>query len=173
MTDSGGFCQTAWMAAQSKDQIYFAVCNAILKMEVSKGHLKWTLSDISRDSKITRSLIYYYFGKDKKKVLEEAYRFIVATFFNVERAKSMNLRERLRRILEDMKNMPYLLVLYYLEKHKGTNFGKMIHDSEQALLKAMKSEFPDFTETEILGLYLKELGAITFQLPVEKVNRLF
>ncbi|WP_413584424.1 TetR/AcrR family transcriptional regulator [Bdellovibrio sp. HCB274] len=161
------------MATQSKEEIYFAVCNAILKMEVAKGHLQWTLSDISRESNVTRSLIYYYFGKEKEKVLEEAYKFVISQIFNIERAKTVGIRERLRDVLRDVQNMPYLFVLYYLEKNAGTQFGKMISQAEAMLLKAMQSEFPDLSETQILEIYLKELGAIAFQLPPERVDHLF
>ncbi|MFV3409553.1 TetR/AcrR family transcriptional regulator [Bdellovibrio bacteriovorus] len=161
------------MATQSKEEIYFAVCNAILKMEVAKGHLQWTLSDISRESNVTRSLIYYYFGKEKDKVLEEAYKFVISHIFNMERTKTVGIRERLRDVLRDVKNMPYLFVLYYLEKNAGTQFGKMINEAEALLMKAMKIEFPDLSEIQILEIYLKELGAIAFQLPPERVNDLF
>lgn len=161
------------MATQSKDEIYHSVCNAILKMEVAKGHLKWTLSDISRESKVTRSLIYYYFGKEKNTVLAEAYKFVISYFFNIERTKSVGINERLRRILFDLKSMPYLFVLYYLEKNAGTEFGNMIREAEELLLKAMKKEFPHLSEQQVLEVFLKELGAIAFQLPEKQVNDLF
>ncbi|WII71019.1 TetR/AcrR family transcriptional regulator [Bdellovibrio sp. 22V] len=161
------------MATQSKEEIYFAVCNAILKMEVAKGHLKWTLSDISRESGITRSLIYYYFGKEKKSVLEEAYKFVISQFFNIERTKTMGIRERLKQVLRDVKKMPYLFVLYYLERNNDGEIGKMIKDAEKLLLKALKVEFPKLSDIQILEIYLKELGAITYQLPEERVNELF
>nr|BFD59613.1 hypothetical protein CKG001_17200 [Bdellovibrio sp. CKG001]BFD62992.1 hypothetical protein BdHM001_16730 [Bdellovibrio sp. HM001] len=173
MTGFGLFCQNYQMATQSKEEIYFAVCNAILKMEVAKGHLAWTLSDISRESNVTRSLIYYYFGKEKEVVLEEAYKFVISHVFNIERTKSVGIRDRLRAILRDVKNMPYLFVLYYLEKNAGTRFGKMIHEAEALLLKAMKNEFPDLQERQLLEVYLKELGAVAFQLPPEQVDNLF
>lgn len=173
LTEMAYFRQNCLMATQSKEEIYLAVCNAILKMEVAKGHLAWTLSDISRESNITRSLIYYYFGKEKEKVLEEAYKFIIANFFDIERTKTMGIRERLRQVLTDLKSMPYLLVLYYLEKHNNTEFGQMIHKAEGLLIKNMKNEFPNMTEQQLLEIYLKELGAIAYQLPVDKVNDMF
>ena len=173
LTEMASFCQNSIMANQSKEEIYLAVCNAILKMEVAKGHLAWTISDIARESDITRSLIYYYFGKEKEKVLEEAYKFIIANFFDIDRTKTVGIRDRLRQVLTDLKSMPYLLVLYYLEKHNNTEFGQMIHKAEALLLKNMKNEFPNFSEQQLLEIYLKELGAIAYQLPVEKVDTMF
>ncbi len=161
------------MATESKEEIYFSVCNAILRMEVAKGHLAWTLSDISRESKITRSLIYYYFGKEKEVVLAEAYKFIIANFFNIERSKTHNIRERLQKVLIDLQSMPYLLVLYYLEKQRDGDFGRMIKEAESLLLRNMQNEFPQFNEHEILEMYLKELGAIAYQLPPDQVKNVF
>lgn len=161
------------MATQSKEDVYFAVCNSILKMEVEKGHLKWTLSEISRESGITRSLIYYYFGKEKQKALEEASKFILSQFFNIERTKTMGIRERLRQVLLDVKKMPYLFVFYFLEKNNGGEIGHMIKEAERLLMANMTKEFPTLSETQILEIYLKELGAIAFHLPLDQVDKLF
>lgn len=156
-----------------KDEIYFAVCNAILKMEIAKGPMKWTVSDVSRESGVTRSLIYYYFGKDKKAIVEVAYKFILSHFYNPERVKSTPLRERLAGILTDLRSMPYLMVLFYLAKGQDSEFGRMIREKEKEHLKALKSEFSHLTENQILEVYLLELGAMLYHFPPEKVNELF
>lgn len=101
--------------AQDKHEIFYAVCNSILKMQVSKGNLNWSFTDISRDSGVTRSLIYYYFGKEKDSALTEAYRFVITTIFDVERIKKLPLKDRMKQVLADIRSMPYLFVLYYLE----------------------------------------------------------
>ncbi|TNF29269.1 MAG: TetR family transcriptional regulator, partial [Deltaproteobacteria bacterium] len=44
---------------------------------MAKGHLEWRLSDIAKDADVTRSLIYYYFGKEKDLILEEAFRYMI------------------------------------------------------------------------------------------------
>ena len=92
-------------STRSKEEIYFMVLNAILKMEIAKGHLKWTLSDISRESKVTRSLIYYYFGKEKKAVLATAYQYLVERFYSLDKPNPLPLRQRLSNILKDLKEM--------------------------------------------------------------------
>lgn len=157
----------------NKEEIYFAVCNAILKLEFSKGHLKWTVSEVARESNITRSLIYYYFGKEKKTVLEVAYKFIISHFYNLERAKSTSVRERLQILLQDLKSMPYLVILFYMAKKEDSDFGKMIRDKEKQLLAALKHEFPHLTEIQILEVYLLELGAMLYHLPPEMCQKLF
>lgn len=159
--------------ADNKEEIYFAVCNAILKLEFSKGHLKWTVSDVARESEITRSLIYYYFGKEKKAVLEVAYKFIISHFYNLERVRSTSVRERLQILLQDLKNMPYLVVLFYMAKKDDSDFGKIIREQEKKLLLALKHEFPHLSEVQILEVYLLELGAMLYHLPPEMCPKLF
>lgn len=159
--------------ADNKEEIYFAVCNAILKLEFVKGHLLWTVSEVARESNITRSLIYYYFGKEKKAVLEVAYKFIIEHFFNMERAGKMSVRERLKILLQNLRNMPYLLILFYMAKQEDSEFGRMIKGKETALFAAMKNEFPHLTETQILEVYLLELGAMVYYLPPEASSKLF
>lgn len=158
---------------KTKEEVYFAVCNSILKFEVSKGHMKWTLSDISRDSKITRSLIYYYFGKDKKSILEESYKFISSIFFSVDADKTVGVKARIKQVLQDLQSMPYLFVLYYLQKNKKTEFGTLIRESEKTFLKSFKRDYPKLSDQEIQKVYLLELGAIAFQLPVDQADEVF
>lgn len=161
------------MAENSKEEVYFLICNSVLKMEFEKGHLSWTLSDISKDSGITRSLIYYYFGKEKETVLEEAYRFVIAQVFDLKRVKTLSIHERIKKVLADLKSMPYLFVLYFMEKNKSSKFGKMLEKAEHQLLQCLQEENPSLTSDQVLGLYLKELGAITFHLSEDKVECIF
>jgi AcrR family transcriptional regulator len=160
------------MAKQTKDEIYFAVCNAILKLELEKGHLKWTFAEVARHSKITRTLIYYYFGKNKDVVLQEAYRFIIDRFF-VSRAINGSLADRMCRVVKDIQSMPYLYILYFLQKNGKTDFAKMITEGEKLLLKSFAAEFPNLDEDQILSIYLKELGAITYHLDESRIRKIF
>jgi AcrR family transcriptional regulator len=160
------------MSATSKEEIYFAVCNSILKLEVEKGHLKWTLSDISRESTVTRSLIYYYFGKEKSIILEEAYKFIIDIFFTGGK-HGLGVKDRIKKAVHDTQAMPYLLVLYYLQRNQDTPFGRMIKKAENMLLDHLQKDYPELSPNEILSVYLMELGAIVFQLDPAKSDELF
>lgn len=160
---------------QEKERVFFAVCSAILKLEVEKGHLAWTLSDISRVSNITRSLIYYYFGKEKETILHEAYRFIIDTFFDLspEKSKATSVPERMKDVLEKVQLMPYLFVLYYLEKGRDTEIGQMLRHAEAETIKNLRAGYPHLTELECLDLYMRELGAIALHLAPDKAEEVF
>lgn len=162
-----------FMATKSKEEVYFAVCNAILKLEVSKGHLKWTISEVSRISKITRSLIYYYFGKEKKQIIDEAFKHVLSLFFNLDPERQLGIQKRMQKVLHEIKNMPYLFVLFYLQRNTDSPMALMIAEAERKLLQAFRDDYPNYSEDEILKIYLLELGSVAYQLPQEKVAAIF
>lgn len=49
----------------------------------------------------------------------------------------------------------------------------MIEEAETKLLKGLLADMPHLTETQILSVYLKELGAIAYHLPEEKTDLIF
>lgn len=158
---------------KSKDEVYFAVCNTVLRMEIAKGHLKWTVSDISRFSGITRSLIYYYFDKDKEQILEESYKYMVNLFFSTNPSEAIGIRARMKKVLSDLQHMPYMFVHYFLEKNKDSKLGKIIKKGEEDLIDYLHRTNPEYSREDIFKIYLTELGAIAYQLPTDKVDGLF
>ncbi len=166
----------------SKDEIFFAVCSAILKLEFAKGHLQWSVSDVARTSGITRSLIYYYFGKEKSTVLKEAYRFVTQIFFDrrsrdltPENSNTQNSGHmiQLKATLVDLQKMPNLFVLYYLNKNADNEYGQMIRKAEQKLIKDLHKSFPNLSHQEIQKFYLLELGCLAYQVPPKEVDQIF
>jgi AcrR family transcriptional regulator len=70
-------------APSSKDDKFWQVLDAILALEMSHGHLRWTVADLSRKSRVSRTLIYYYFGKSKSKMLDLAMKVIGEEYFGL------------------------------------------------------------------------------------------
>jgi AcrR family transcriptional regulator len=156
-----------------QDEIFYSICHTVLKLEVGKGHLKWTVSDISRESGVTRSLIYYYFGKEKEVILEEAYRYMLDTIFNLKREESLGIKERMKLTVKRLQEMPYLFVLYYLKKNSDTQIGELIRTAEEQLMNNFKKDYPEMSEEEVLKIFIMELGCIAYQLSPEKSDQLF
>lgn len=168
------FYQNTGATVQDKEKVYFAVCSAILKLEIEKGHLKWSITDISKVSEITRSLIYYYFGKEKDVILKEAYRFIFEVFFTPPmNTRTGSVTTRMKQTLIDLGYMPYLFVLYYLQKNTDSEVGQMLRKAETQLLAYLENLLPHLSKTQVLELYLKELGAIAYHLSPEQVDEIF
>src|ERR1700745_3649674 len=45
----------------NKDKHYWNILDAVFRLEVTKGHLRWKISDVSRLAGVQRTLVYYYF----------------------------------------------------------------------------------------------------------------
>lgn len=158
----------------SKEDVFFEICNAVLKLEVQKGHLCWKISDVARVSGVTRSLIYYYFGKEKEVILSEAWKFMLQLFFeNSGDQPESGIINRMQNILKYVEKMPYLMVLFYLEKGKDTEFAQQIRKCEESLFEKLAIEYPQKTKNEIEQIYMMELGSIIFKLAPNRVDEVF
>lgn len=157
----------------TKEDVYHKICHAVLQMEVSKGHLKWTLSDISREADVTRSLIYYYFGKEKKTILEEAFRYVTEVIFNTGQSERLGLVNRMKFVLERIRSMPFIFILFFLKKREDSELGRIIRKAEKELLVILKRDFPELSEKEVKQLYIMELGSIAYDLSEDEVSEVF
>ncbi len=158
---------------QEKEEVHFKICNSVLKLEVNKGHLKWTISEISKDSGVTRSLIYYYFGKEKQVLLDEALRYMIQVFFNLDDDRSLGLPVRMNKVLSKLKDMPYAFILFFLERRRDSDIAHVIRQAEERLMGRLKNEFPDMSEDELLRIYLLELGSVAYGLEPERIGDIF
>lgn len=174
MNDRSDQAQGNLESKEGKEEVFFKICNSVLKKEIEKGHLKWTISDVARDADVTRSLVYYYFGKEKEKVFNEAWKYMVSMFFQFSpEGKSIPINERMKNILTSMKRMPYLFILFFLEKSRGSEIAKEIEKAEEHLMGVFQQEYPSYSKTQILRLYLLELGAIAYNLDPEEALEVF
>jgi AcrR family transcriptional regulator len=156
-----------------KEDIFFRICNAILRLEVEKGHLGWKISDIARYADVTRSLIYYYFGKERQVIVEEAYRYMIELILDHEKGKA-TIQQRIANGIKRIKDMPYILVLFFLERKKDSEIGELIRRGEEKLLKRIGEEYPNLTPLDVKKIYILELGSTVFQdLDESEIENLF
>jgi AcrR family transcriptional regulator len=148
----------------SKDETYKRIFQSVLRLDVSRGHLKWSISEVARASGITRSLIYYYLGKDKKTIFEEAASFVAQKVFSLDgEADSLPIVERIHNILMRFQKEPHLFTLFYLNRGASNEIGRKIRVVEKQLLKKLKVEFPQLNNRQTMLVYIMELGAIAYQ----------
>lgn len=158
------------MELSKKEQVYFKICDSVLYFELIKGHMKWSLSDISKHSGVTRSLIYYYMGKEKEQILQEAVLFMIELFFNSNQERKLGVSDRMQMVLSKVREMPHVFLFYASERIKDSEYGKIIRKAEIDLLDYMEKELR-LERAQVLKLFLMELGACAFQLdPTEAPN---
>lgn len=139
------------MAKQSRDQTFWKVLNAALDLDFRKGHLKWTMSELSRKSSITRSLIYYHFGRSKSAILQEAVRVIGEELIGVEAErmetwKSGDWARAVTRSRHMMDESPSLLNFYLLHRSRPTEVGESIRALEGDYIKKLQVLFPHLSK---------------------------
>lgn len=144
-----------------KEEIYWSVLNAAILLDFNRGHLRWSMSELSRTSKVTRSLIYYYFGKSKENILLEGVKMIGEEFFGLNPARMElwakgKIAESViesRRLLEKSPNMAAFYMVYRDDK---TAFGDSVQSLEREYKQKLKKFFKgsDSSMESIFGLFM-------------------
>ncbi len=148
---------------KNKNDIYFSICNSVLKLEFIKGHLNWKLSDVARDANVTRSLIYYYFGKEKEALLREACRFMLSFIYTEEFMESEDPYQRFIDNREKIKKMPYLLIHFFMQRLLDTELGKEIRRAEEEHFARQIEKYPHNNIDDIHRIYAVQLGILYYQ----------
>lgn len=155
--------KTKRVLSSGRDATFWKVLNAALELDFRKGHLKWTMSELSRKSGITRSLIYYHFGRSKIAILDEAVRVIGEEIAGIgsERMKMWKAGDwagSIRATRAVSTQSPYLCNFYLLHRERPTEIGAALRDIESAYLKKLKVIFPELPEPGIRALFALFFG---------------
>lgn len=154
------------MSSYSKDEIFKAVLNAAIELDIEKGFLNWTYTELSKRASISRTLIYYYFGKSKVNVLKEACHLFGKELSgrNEERTKLWQISDisaGLDKTRDLFKECPTLINYYFLNRYKNNEIGDLIRNYEQEAIEKRKEFFPNLSESAIRVMYAFHLGLTT------------
>lgn len=124
-----------------------AVLEAVIALEMTKGHLKWKMSDLSRKSGVTRTLLYYYFGKDRKSLFSQAVDYYVAVFldFRLERAEKVRRGEIIELISiarSRLRKNPYFFQFYAKHRFEPTEVSPLLQSAEKKYFEHLKASLP-------------------------------
>ncbi len=160
-----------------KDQTYWKVLSAAIELDFKKGHLKWTLSELSRKSKVTRSLIYYYFGRSKMSILDEAIKIIGDELvgLNEERMalwKSGKFVESLLAARFFHTKAPFISSFVMAHVHAENPVGERLRDIEQMFISKIQNFFPKLSQPEVEAVYAIYWGAVFCPIGDESSMRL-
>src|SRR4051812_22858182 len=118
-----------------KDQTYWTILNAAIQLDFKKGHQKWTMSELARTTEITRSLIYYYFGKSRLDILNEAVRLVGEEFFGLSDSKIKlwakgEIAESVLFTRREIEKSPNLGTFYLIHRNRTSEIGESIRGLE-------------------------------------------
>lgn len=141
-----------------KDEAFWSILSAAIELDVKKGHLKWTMSDVARKSGITRSLIYYYFGRSKLDILKEAINIIGSEFGGVNEERMAmwrqgQLAESMLKTRRMYEKAPYLSTFFSDHLRSENEVGALLRDLIDRFIKKLKHFYPKATDDEIYALY--------------------
>lgn len=144
----------------------FLISNAVISLDVSKGHLKWKVADLARLTKLSRSLIYYHFGRSKADILTNAFSFIAEEFYGLTADRMQLLKEgkiaqsllRTRHLY--LKN-PSLAVFYLRWRSSKSPLQKQMIHFENRYQAKLKSLFPNCSPLEITIVHGLFHGLVT------------
>lgn len=144
------------------------VLNLVLTYEVTIGHLKWKVSDVARRLNLSRSLIYYHFGKSKKEILESCYQVVAEEFYgmNLDLSPLRNLDGRglesalIRTQSIYLKN-PAIVIFYHRWRNGASGSKARIVQIEKQFQGRLRTVFPELSELDILALHTIIHGVVT------------
>lgn len=161
----------------SKDQQYWKVLDAVVRLEVTKGHLLWKISDVSRLSGVQRTLIYYYFGKSKANILKTAMRTIGDEIFalNTERMAlwgAGKVRESILKTRAVIEKAPHVVEFFFHWRHQKSDVQDELLTLEKRNLAKIQKHFPHLNATEVKALYAVLFGLVVFpELPLAALDK--
>lgn len=136
----------------------YRIMNGVLTLEVTKGHLKWTVADLARSSGVSRSLIYYHFGRGKRAVFDDCFARLAAEFYGLSSAlpASKTLAEFVEELDETrvwLQEFPALTV-FYLKFRSGKHpIASKFKNLEKQFQSRLRTFFPFLDATEVAALH--------------------
>lgn len=148
---------------KKRGETFWQVLNAALELDFRKGHMKWTMSELSRKSRITRSLIYYHFGRSKISILEEAVRMIGEEFMGLSAARlEMWRRGRMADSMKAARGLartsPHVGQFYLTHRDRPTEIGEALRRLEREYIKKLGIFFPEASEAGLKTLFTAFFG---------------
>ena len=131
----------------TKDQLYWKILNAAIALDLQKGHLKWSISSLALHCNISRTSVYYYFGKSKHDILTEAVSLIGQELSGSTPARKElwdrgELAAGFRASRLILQQTPELRTFYFIHRQKNNEIGRLIRKNEQKFYKKIGTYFP-------------------------------
>lgn len=155
------------MSTDQKDKNYWSVLDSVIRLEVSKGHLLWKVTELSRLSGVGRPLIYYYFGKSKEEIVQTALKIIGDEFFGlseerIEMWKKGKIAESVLKTRELMQKAPYVSVFFFHWRHREGEICDHLKELENRYKAKIATLRPGKSEREIEAIFAIFFGLILF-----------
>jgi AcrR family transcriptional regulator len=150
----------------SKDELFWKILDAALKLELTHGHVRWKMTDLARASGVTRTLIYYYFGHSKESILQAAITIIGEEFFGLSEARqalwsNRQIWESFRKSRALVKNTPHIPIFYLEQRQPEKPFYQEMQTLEKRYLQKLSGRFPKASTDSLRAAFATFFGIVT------------
>jgi AcrR family transcriptional regulator len=149
-----------------KESVRLQILQSVVALDVSKGHLKWRVSDLARAAKVSRPLIYYHFGKSKSEILKNCLEMIAEDYYGLTAERTQMLAagqvgESLLKTRQIFLKNPALAVFYQKWRTQNSPFQKQLIEIERRYHDKLKKVFPQLSTKQILAIHGIFHGLVT------------
>jgi len=137
--------------------IYFKILNSAIQLDIEKGHLKWSITELAKTSDMSRSLIYYYFPDGKSEIIKESVvkygEYIIGV--SEERLDMMKNGRFLDSFLTAknfIDQLPHFGEFYFIHKDSKSEVGKTLEELEVKFFKKIESLFSGLEKDRVVLL---------------------
>lgn len=121
--------------------------SASIALDLLKGHLNWSMTDLSRQSGVSRTLIYYYFGKSKEDIFRQSIEYFTSEIFDTRPEVARKLAEgdiinMIKTTRKNLREHPHLVVIYSNYRLKQSELGKAFFKAEKKYLEMLETSLP-------------------------------
>lgn len=158
------------MARQSQVR---RILHAVIGLEVSKGHLRWKISDLARKVRVSRPLIYYHFGKTKQEILERSAVMVAEDFFGItpERIALLEEGRAVESLLQSRKLFladPSFALFYLKWRTTSSPLQRRMIEIEERYQAMLQEHFPRLKKAEVVALHAMFYSVVTAPFLEEK-----
>jgi AcrR family transcriptional regulator len=142
------------------------ILETMLSLEAAKGHMQWKISDLARAAKVSRSLIYYYFGRSKREIVETGVDIVAAEYFGLTQETVDLLRQRrgwetVLRTRERILSRPAFAVFYLRWRTFDSPLRTRLVKIEERYQRMLREAFPHLSMSRVVGLHGILYGIVT------------
>jgi AcrR family transcriptional regulator len=147
----------------SKNEKIFRISLSIFALETAKGHLGWKVTELEKKSKVSRTLIYRYFGKNKAEIFKNGLEIFLSEFYgfaddNLGSSRFSDKIESARRLLKENRDA---VIFYQKWRLTDSPIKDIFIKTEETFRKKLKKMFPHLSSDEILMVHACMHGVVT------------
>lgn len=151
----------------SKEKAFWEILNSAVSLDIANGHLNWSITNLAQESRVSRGLIYHYFGKSKANILLEAINFFNRYILGTN-AKQLQLWEK-RNILPSLElardvlgRIPAIVPFYFINRDLDNAIGDELREQRKIYFSKLISFFPFLSPLQIQTVHSLLFGLVFY-----------